>query len=310
MILYDGPIIDAHHHLWDLSHGRHPWLTGQDQAFRALGDVDYLRRDFLVPDYLASIDGQPVVASVYVEAAWDRSRPPQEEVDWLEALARPAGIAARSIAWAPLRAPDCDAVLENLARRPTVVGVRETVRWHPDPAKRWVEGGLMIDPAWRRGVARLRHHGLLLELLMNPYQSDELARLADDFPQQDFVINHCATPVDQDPDGLARWRDGLEQMARRPNIAIKLSNFAAYSSDRSPASLRRTVMTCIDAFGPDRAMFGSDYPVARRHLGYRDLCDRFRESITDLSAFEQRRICHDNALRLYRFEESLTPGPA
>jgi predicted TIM-barrel fold metal-dependent hydrolase len=302
MTLYEGPIIDAHHHLWDLSLGCHPWLTDRDQAFRALGDVDYLRRDFLVPDYLTCIDGQRVVGSVYVEAAWDRSRPPQEEVDWLEALARPSGIAARSIAWAPLRAPDCDAVLESLTQRQSVVGVRETVRWHPDPAKRWVEAGVMDDPAWRRGVARLHDHGLLLELLMNPYQSDELDRLAADFPQQDFVINHCATPVDQDPDGLARWRDGLARMARRPNIAIKLSNFTAYSPNRSPASFRRTIMTCIDAFGPDRALFASDYPVACRHLSYHDMCDRFREAIIDLSASDQRRICHENAVRLYRFE--------
>ena len=302
MTLYDGPIIDAHHHLWDLELGRHPWLTDEDQAIRALGDVALLRRDFLVADYLACVDGQPVVGSVYVEAAWDRARPPEEEIDWLEALPRPPGIAARSVAWAPLRAPECDGVLETLVRRPSVVGVRETVRWHPDPAKRWVEAGLMADPAWRRGLARLQHHGLLLELLMNPYQSDELEQLAADFPAQTFVINHCATPVDRDADGLARWRSGLARMAQRPNIAIKLSNFAAYAPDRSPDSLRRTIMTCVDAFGPDRCLFGTDYPVARRHLGYREICEHFREAIADLSASEQRRMFHDNAARLYRFE--------
>ncbi len=293
---------DAHHHLWDLSLGRHPWLTDGDQAIRALGDIGYLRQDFLIPDYLACVGAEPVVGSVYVEAAWDRSRPPEEEVDWLEALPRPAGIAARSIAWAPLRAPQRDAVLETLAQRPSVVGVRETVRWHPDPAKRWVEAGLMDDPAWREGVARLSRHQLLLELLMNPYQAEALARLAADVPEQRFVINHCGTPIDRDEDGLARWRAGLALMARERNIAIKLSNFAAYSPDHSPAALRATVMTCIDAFGPDRCLFGSDYPVARRHLSYGETCARFREAVADLNAPEQRRIFHDNAARLYGFE--------
>jgi predicted TIM-barrel fold metal-dependent hydrolase len=299
---YDGPIIDAHHHLWDLSLGRHPWLSGGDHAVLPLGDIGYLRRNFLIADYLTCVGAEPVVGSVYVEAVWDRSRPPQEEVDWLEALPRPRGIAARCIAWAPLRAPECDAVLETLALRPSVAGVRETVRWHPDPAKRWAEDGLMDEAAWRRGVARLGRHHLLLELLMNPYQADALARLAADLPEQSFVINHCGTPIDRDAEGLARWRDGLALMARRPNIAIKLSNVAAYSPDRSAAAVRATVMTCIDAFGPDRCMFGTDYPVARRHLSYGETCDRFREAIADLTVFEQRRIFHDNAAQVYRFE--------
>jgi len=93
---YHGPIIDAHHHLWDLSLGRHPWITSADSAIKALGDIGYLRRDYLVADYLADIGHEPVEGSVYVEAAWDRTRPPLEEIAWLEGLARPRQIAARS----------------------------------------------------------------------------------------------------------------------------------------------------------------------------------------------------------------------
>jgi len=94
---YDGPIIDAHHHLWDLSLGRHPWITGGSDALKALGDVAYLQHDYLPPDFAADIGPRNVVGSVYIEAAWDRSRDPQEEVDWLAAPTP----ATPSPAWPP-----------------------------------------------------------------------------------------------------------------------------------------------------------------------------------------------------------------
>ena len=298
---YHGPIIDAHHHLWDLSLGRHPWITSADSAIKALGDIGYLRRDYLVADYLADIGHEPVEGSVYVEGAWDRTRPPLEEIAWLEGLARPRQIAARSIAWAPLKSQDAPAVLDGLAARPSVVGIREVVRWHPDPAKRWTEAGLLDDPQWRRGFGALKSRGLLLELLMNPYQAQELASLAAEHPEQAFVINHCGTPVDRDPEGIARWKAGLRLMGRHDNIAIKVSNFGAYGPDRSLHALRDTVMSCIDAFGMRRSMFGSDYPVGRRNMSFEESCERFKDIVEGFSAEEQRDLFHDNAARYYRF---------
>ena len=85
---YQGPIIDAHHHLWDLSLGRHPWLTSDDSAIKALGDIAYMRKDYLVDDFIADIGPQNVVGSVYVEAAGDRTRQPIEEIEWLEGWRR------------------------------------------------------------------------------------------------------------------------------------------------------------------------------------------------------------------------------
>ena len=298
---YAGPIIDAHHHLWDLALDRHPWITSESSAIRALGDIGYLRRNYLVDDFLADIGPQNVVGSVYIEAAWDRTRSPLEEVEWLEGVAKPRRIAARCIGWAPLRTPDVEATLAALAQHDAVVGIRETVRWHPDPAKRWTEAGLLDDPAWRNGFALLRRHGLMLELLMNPYQAEDVARLAAATPEQVFIVNHCGTPVDRDAEGLARWRDGLQLMGRQPNIAIKISNFGAYATDRSAAALRRTIMTCVDAFGPRRSMFGTDTPVARRNMSYQRSCESFKDAVQDLAADEQRNLFHDTAARYYRF---------
>ena len=298
---YGGPIIDAHHHLWDLSLGRHPWLLGDAGALKSLGDLSFLQHDYLVGDYLRDVGPQNIVGSVYIEAVWDRARPVDEEVRWLESLQRPRNIASRCIAWAPLASPDLPGALAALAEHDCVVGVRETIRWHPDPGKRWAEAGLIEDPAWRQGAALLAKQGLMVEFLLNPYQADEVARLAHDLPDLTIVLNHCGTPVDRDAEGLARWRTGLLAMAHHPNVVIKLSNYGAYGVDKSLPALRDVVMTCIDAFGPRRAMFGTDYPVGRRAMSFQDACERFKDIAEAFTAEEQRDLFHDTAARYYRF---------
>jgi predicted TIM-barrel fold metal-dependent hydrolase len=301
MARYDGPIIDAHHHLWDLSLGRHPWLTSDDAGIKALGDIAYLRRTYLPSDYLEDVGPQNVVGSVYIEAVWDRTRPPTEEVEWLETLEKPRGIGARAIAWANLRADNPDAVFGALAAHRGVVGIRETIRWHPDPAKRWAERGIVDDPLWRRGLASMQANGLHLELLMNTHQAEEVARLARDFPAQTFVVNHCGTPTECDEAGMKHWRDGLHRMAEQPNVAIKLSAYGNYATDHSLPALACVVDMIVRAFGPERAMFGTDYPVGRRHMSFQDMCERFKDVVADRPAEEQRALLHDNAVRVYRF---------
>lgn len=298
---YAGPIIDAHHHLWDMTLDRHPWLTDPAVGIGALGDISYMRHSYLPADYLADADGAPIVGTVCIEALWDPKRSPVEETEYLDTLNPPQGIAARCVASAPLQRPDVEALLEQHAAHPRVAGVRETIRWHPDPARRWTEAGRVEVPAFRRGVACLARFGFALELLMNPYQSAEVARLAGDFPNQQFIINHCGTPIDRDAAGIARWKTGMKLMAERPNIAIKVSNFGAYGTDKSLPALRETVMACIDAFGTARAMYGSDYPVARRNMTMRAMIDAFTEIIAGFSETEQRALFHDNAARIYRF---------
>lgn len=300
--VYNGPIIDAHHHLWNLAGGHYPWLT-EGSGITALGNVAYMRRSYLPDDYEADIRGQGVVASVHVEAVWDRTRSPVEETAWLAALPRPPGIAARFVAAAPLADPDLPGLLDAHAAYPMVAGIRETIRWHPNPAKRWTAPGIVDEPAWRAGLARLARYGWLLELLMNPHQAVEVAALARDMPGQVFVVNHCCTPNDRDAEGMARWRHGLTAMGRQPNILIKVSNYAAYSPERTFEADRDTLRTCIDAFGPERCMFGSDYPVARRTMAYPELVQRFREVAAEYTAAEQRDLFHGTAACTYGIPE-------
>ena len=161
---YDGPIIDPHHHLWDLSLKRHPWLA-PDKG-HAVGNIDAIKRDYLVEDYLADSRRQNVVATVHVEASWTDDDC-LGETRWLETLDRRCGVAARLVAHVPLASPRAAALLDAQAAFDRVVGIRDIVSWHEDPAKRFVaRRDMMDDPAWRAGLSGLAAHGLSFDLML------------------------------------------------------------------------------------------------------------------------------------------------
>ena len=308
--LYAGPIIDAHHHLWDLSMGCHKWLVPSDSSVQALGGLEALARDYLVEDYRRDSANQAVVASVHIEALW-AAADSGGETRGGGTRGKPHGLAARYVARAPLGTPDAAAVLEQQASFGRVVGVRDILSWHPDPAKRFAaRPDLAEDPAWRRDLALLPRHGFIFELMMYPYQAGMVSDLARDFPGLQFIVNHCGSPIDRDEEGMKRWRDGLRLIARHPNVALKISNMAAYDKQPTQASLREVALHCIDCFGPDRSMLATDYPVARLQMTFDAIYDSFKRIVADLPGHEQRALFHDNAARFYRLHDVASAQPA
>lgn len=295
---YDGPLIDAHHHLWDLSMNRHPWIAPTG-GLAALGDLAYLRKDYLPADFAVDSAGQNVIASVFVEAHWDRARDALEEIEWLDSIAKPDGIAAAYVAFADLVSDNAERTIERLTAHARVKGVRETIRWHPDPKMSWAPKELPDDPRWRRGVAALARKGLLLELLVYPWQAEAVHDVARAFPDLTIVVNHCSSPMDRDEAGIERWRRGLRTLADTPNVHLKLSNFPKYAEDASFEAARAVVMRCIGAFSPARCLWASDYPVARRAIDYPTYVRWTRDAVASLSIDEQRAVLCGNAAKLY-----------
>ncbi len=302
--LYRGPIIDAHIHLWDLGMDRHPWLRPTGGAIQALGGLDAIRRDYLVDDYRRDAANQNVVASVHIEAAWDRADDPLAEIRWLETLDKSSGVAARYIGYADLAAPDAAATLDRLSEVKRCVGVRQMLSWHPtEPAKCFApRPGIADEADFRRGVALLARHDQILELMLYPYQAEEVARLVRDFPNQTFILNHCASPIDRDRDGMARWKEGLKRLGSAPNVQIKISALIAYDPNPTPDSLREVALHCIECFGVGRSMFGSDFPVGHLWTSYDVIFDGFKAIVRDFSEAQQAALFHDNAQRVYRMD--------
>ncbi|WP_172327900.1 amidohydrolase [Mangrovicoccus sp. HB161399] len=300
MSRYSGPIIDAHHHLWAYGMGRHGWLgsDGGDGDGLPMGSLAPLRRDYLVAGYLAETAGQGVVATVHVEAGWDG--PPGSETAWLDTLDRSA-VARRHVFRVDLGLPEAAELVRAEAAHPRAAGLRDIVAWHPDPARSFAAAaGRMSDPAWRRGLAALAETGLVFELMLYPPQMAEAEALARDFPDLTFVLNHCGSPADRSAAGMADWAAGLARLGACPNVCLKISNPVAYDHDWTGESLGAVIGTCLDAFGPQRSLFGSDLPVSGLQAEFGALLDVYRSRLSVLPEADQRAFFHDTAVRIYR----------
>jgi predicted TIM-barrel fold metal-dependent hydrolase len=305
---YDGPIIDAHHHLWDLRLGRHPWLAADAGARGALGDLAPLRRNYMPENYRHDAARQNIVASVHVEAGWTDGDCVGETC-WLETLDKTAGVAARYVVRVPLASGEAPALIEAQADFLRVVGVRDVLSWSDDPARRFAaRGDFLDDPQWRAGLARLEPHGLVFDLLVFPNQLGQAAKLVRDFPNQLFVLNHCGSPIDRDALGMRRWRVGLALLGRAPNVSVKISDLVAYDHRWTLESLTEVVLHCLKCFGTARAMFASDFPVAGLHASFDEVYGAFKAIASQLSADEQRALFFANAARIYRFDDLSSPA--
>ncbi|MBY4611682.1 amidohydrolase family protein [Rhizobium sp. 9T] len=299
---YDGPVIDPHHHLWDLSLLRHPWLekaraSGEEMAVGNLGPI---LRDYGIDDYRADAAQQNVVATVHVEAGWSVAYP-LEESRWLDGLDRSSGVARRYVARVPLDGPDAARLLEAEAQNPNVVGVRDILSWHPDAAKRFAPRPDRIsDPAWRAGLAHATRLGLVFDLMLYPWQMAEALDLVQAFPEMLFVLNHGGSPVDRTEDGMALWRRGLRSLGKEPNLRLKISDLVAYDHAWTLESLRPVIEHCLACFGPERAMFASDFPVAGLHASFDEVYQVFRTVAAELSYDEQRALFFATANDTYR----------
>jgi predicted TIM-barrel fold metal-dependent hydrolase len=301
-MIYSGPLIDAHHHFWNIGMGKHAWLVPEAGREMVFGDPSPLYRNYLPTHLTADARRQNLVASVHIEAGWDRSDPIGETA-WLAELERAHGLPTALVVYAPLDDPRAGEILEEQCACPLVRGVRFILSWHADPNKSFVpRPDYMQDRQWLEGFALLGRFGLSFDLMLYPGQMAEAARLAARFPETTILVNHAGSPADRDAEGMARWRRGLRALAAEPNVRIKISDLVAYDHHWTIESLRPIVLECIEAFGTERAMFASDFPVAGLHATYDQVFESFKTIVADLTPEEQRRLFHDNARRDYRIE--------
>ena len=296
----DLRIVDPHVHLWDLSRDRYGWLQDDPLPNNPAGDMSPIaHRDYLLADYLADAAGLRIDKIVHVECGMPVGRE-LAETDWLQKLADiydyPQGI----VAGANLLDPDLEALLEAHAARPNVRGIRQIVCWHADPLKTYTDRDLLVDPAWEAGLARLARHGLSFDLQLYPSQMETAAAVAARHPDVPLIVNHAGLPADRDPAGMNRWRAGLRALAALPHVSIKISGLGITDRAWTPESIRPIVLECIEAFGSERAMFASDFPVERVHGTFDAFYSAFDAITADFSDDERDRLFAANAEAIYR----------
>ncbi|MEZ5665989.1 MAG: amidohydrolase family protein [Alphaproteobacteria bacterium] len=291
--VYDGPFVDAHHHLWRYAPHDYPWLAAPALAAIA--------RDVLPADHKAELARHRVAGSVWIEAV---ARDPVAEARQAQAWADADPACCNAIvAHCPLDAPDAADGLDTLiAAVPNLRGVRDIVA--PPHARR---ADLLQDPGFARGLAALAARGLSFDLLLQPRQLAAAAAMAARLPDLRVIVEHAASPADRRAEGMALWRDGLARMAALPNVVIKISALHCFDPAWSRASVAADVATVIAAFGVSRCCFATDYPAHDVTIGSAQALDDLKAAVSGCSADEQRALFCDNACRFYRFD---LPAPA
>lgn len=299
----DMPIVDAHHHLWDLSQGHYPWLQDDynPKAF-FLGDYQSLCRDFLPPDFHTASQGCRVVATVHVEAERDRSEQVAETA-WLHKMHAQHGMPNAVVAHAWLDRPETGERLLQHLRHPLVRGIRSkpVTALSPDHSVRG-QPGTMQDETWLRGLSLLPKLGLTWDLRVPYWHLAEAAEVAAQFPKLPIVLNHHGFAWDRSEAGLAHWREAMAVLARQPNVHVKLSEFGLRDQPWDWQANARIVRDTLAIFGWERCMFASNFPVAGLRVGYPELVSGFQRMLDHLSPLQQRAVMCDNALRFYRID--------
>ncbi len=296
------PIVDAHHHIWDTRLGRHPWLCERPRIGSRYGDYEAICQPYLVEDYRQDAGELELAGSVYVEAEWDPADP-LGETRWVHEQAEAHGLPSAVVAQAWLDAEDAEATLAAQAAFPLVRGVRHKPavvhgRHAPPPFAR----GAMSDPRWRRGYALLARFELSFDLQCPWWHLEEAAELARAHPGVSLIVDHTGLPSDRSEEGLALWSRAMRVLAREPNAFAKISGLGIPGQPWTVARQRRVVLETIDAFGAERCMFASNFPVDSLCADLATIYHGFTEIVAELADAERRALLADNAVRIYRID--------
>lgn len=271
--------VDSHHHLWRYRADEYAWIAD---------DMAVLRRNYGPDDLDTIVRAAGLDATVVVQA-----RQSLVENDDLLAAATRHPVIAAVVGWVNLRDGRVEETLATYAARPRFRGVRHVVQAEPD--------GFLDDDAFNHGVARLQRFGLVYDILIVARQLPEAMRFVDRHPDQPFVLDHLAKPTIRAAAFDAPWKASIRELARRPHVTCKLSGLVTEVRDATwtVELLRPYVDAALEAFGPDRLMAGSDWPVCLLRAGHAEWRDALHQLLAPLSATEQAAVLGETASRVY-----------
>ena len=272
--------IDAHHHVWDLDVREQPWTA----------ELPALRRSFGIDELRPTLMANEIDATVLVQTICIADETPE-----LLALAHAEPVIAGVVGWIDLTAPDAAdqlAMLQDGEGGRRLVGIRHQVQEEPDP--RW-----LCRADVRRGLAAVGEAGLAYDLLVKPQQLASAVDTVRALPDMRFVLDHAGKPAIRDG-AMQPWHAELVELARLPNVAVKLSGLVTEAADEwTLEQLRPYADVMLQAFEPFRIMFGSDWPVCLLAASYREVVAAAQELTAKLSSAERDDVFGETAARWY-----------
>lgn len=275
-------IIDTHHHFWKYNPVEYDWIDEK---------MKIIRRDFLPADLeeVATENGITGVVSV-------QARQIVEETDTLLKYARESKLIKGVVGWLPLADGKFPDMLEKYAFEKKLKGLRHVVQGEPDPE-------FILKEDFNRGISALKGTGLVYDILIFEQQLPNTIRFVDRHPEQQFVLDHIAKPkiITNEIDN---WERNIRELARRENVVCKISGMVTEADylKWTTEQLKPYFDVVLDAFGPGRLLFGSDWPVCLVATSYSRWLNIVKQQIADFSETEKEAILWNNAVSIYKLE--------
>ena len=273
-------IIDSHHHFWKYDPIEYDWI---DDSMKVI------RKDFLPESLELTIREAGVDGVISVQA-----RQSVEETSWLLEMARQNKFIKGVVGWLPLINDDIEVELEKYSGNKLLKGLRHVIQGEPDPK-------FMLRKDFNSGVSLLKKYSLAYDILIVERQLPNMIRFVDQHPDQVFVLDHIAKPLIAKHE-LSLWKENIQELARRENVSCKISGMVTEADFNSwtPPQLQPYFDVVLEAFGADRLLFGSDWPVCLVATSYKNWMELVQKNISELSKIEQAKIMGENAVRLYQ----------
>ncbi len=273
--------IDSHQHFWKYDANDYPWIGAEHLV---------IKRDFFPGDLKPILKASDIVGCIAVQA-----RQTLEETNWLIELAEQNAFIKGVVGWLPLCDLQIDQTLEQYADRSHLVGVRHIIHDEPDDQ-------FILRADFNEGISRLAPHDLVYDILIFEKHLSATIEFVDRHPNIQFVVDHIAKPKIHPDTFDQNWKTNLIELARRENVSCKLSGMVTEAPDFvwDQQLLTPYLETALEAFGPNRLLFGSDWPVSLLGTDYGKWIDAVNSALNELSLDEQAAIWGKNAQRIYK----------
>lgn len=271
--------IDAHQHFWKYDPVRDSWI---DES------MSILKKDFMPGEFSRDMESCRTTGSIAVQA--DQS---EAETRFLLDLAEAHSFIKGVVGWVDLQAENVEERLAEFSQNPYFKGVRHIVQAETDEA-------FMLKPEFKRGIKALSKFDLTYDILIKPDQLGMALELARQFPDQAFVLDHIAKPLIKEQ-AFSPWDEQLRALAKAPNVYCKVSGLITEADWHAwqPEDIYPYLDIVFEAFGTDRLMYGSDWPVCRLAGGYEVACELLSSYLDPFSEADKNRIWGQNALKFY-----------
>lgn len=297
MGLYQGDIIDAHMHLWDIRYG-YEWTKNKDPFFGG----GALHRNYLASDFIAMCANSKIKKFVHVECG-GFPEDPVLETRWVQQQSNISGMPQAIVAYAKLDDPKLEEQLKRHAESPNLRGIRMLLSYDPALICLADRGDYMQNSEWLQGFALLSKYNLSFDMQIHDTQLPQACSVAQKFPETLIILDHLGSPSAFNAEGFKYWQEQLAKLAEHSNVRIKLSCLGCLFKKNDPELIIPYIQEAVRLFGADRCMVGSNCPPDAVHIPLDDIFDLMRMACINLPESQQHQIFYETANQSYRLSE-------